>query len=164
MNILHYNLARSIARISTMKNIFTFLFLSAFLLTGCSSTTGTVKGIVCYPAEYIPAMNVYLKNKESGKIYSLDIKENQKPFKFKKIPEGNYIAFAYTVQEVSADRNNKSEIASGGYTHAVPCGMTVECKDHSLLIFKVENGKTTKNIQICDWLGAMMKDERKNAP
>ncbi len=144
-----------------MKNLATLLFLSAVLLTSCSSTTGVVKGTVCYPSEYIPAMNVYLKNKESGKIYSLEIEENQKPFKFKDIPKGNYIAFAYTVQEVSTDANNKSSIANGGYTKAVPCGLTVDCKDHSLLIFKVENGKTTKNIQICDWFGAIMKDEMK---
>lgn len=139
-----------------MKNLLVLLFLSSILLTSCSSTSGTVKGTVCYPSEYIPAMNVYLKNKETSKIYSLDIKENQKPFKFKKIPTGNYIAFANTVQEISTDSNNKSTITSGGYTHAVPCGLTVECKDHSLLIFKVQNGKTTKNIQICDWFGAVM--------
>ena len=139
-----------------MKNLLVLLFLSSILLTSCSSTSGTVKGTVCYPSEYIPAMNVYLKNKETNKIYSSDIKENQKPFKFKNIPAGNYIAFAYTVQEISTDTNNKSAIANGGYTHAVPCGLTVECKDHSLLVFKVENGKTTKNIEICDWFGAVM--------
>lgn len=145
-----------------MKNPFILLFLLAILMTSCSSTSGTVIGNVCYPSEYIPAMNVYLKNKETGKIYSLDLHENQKPFKFKKIPEGNYIAFAYTVQEVSTDLNNKTSIASGGYTHAVPCGLTVECKDHSLIIFKVEKGKATKNIQICDWFGAIMKENLDN--
>ncbi|HEY9168199.1 MAG TPA: hypothetical protein VIN72_01780 [Lutibacter sp.] len=142
-----------------MKNLFILLFLSAILLTSCSSTSGTVKGTVCYPAEYIPAMNVYLKNKETSKIYSLNIEENQKPFKFRKIPAGNYIAFAYTVQKVSSD-DDKSTITNGGYTHAVPCGLTIECKDHSLLIFKVQNGKTTKNIQICDWFGAIMQDRK----
>jgi len=140
-----------------MKNSFIFLFLLVILLSSCSSTTGTVRGTVCYPSEYIPAMNVYLKNKKTSKIYSLDIEENQKPFKFKKIPAGNYIAFAHTIQEVSTDLNYKTSIASGGYTHAVPCGLTVECKDHSLLIFKVEKGKATKNIQICDWFGAIMQ-------
>ncbi|MDP2069332.1 MAG: hypothetical protein Q8K04_10220 [Lutibacter sp.] len=139
-----------------MKNLLALIILSAILMTSCSSTSGTVKGTVCYPSEYIPAMNVYLKNKETSKIYSLDIKENQKPFKFSKIPAGNYIAFAYTVQEDSTNAQEKSTITSGGYTHAVPCGLTVECKDHSLLIFKVENGKTTKNIEICDWFGAVM--------
>ena len=94
-----------------MKNLITFLFLASILLTSCSSTTGTVKGTVCYPSDYIPAMKVYLKNKETGKIFTLDIKENQKPFKFRKIPEGNYIAFAYTIQKVSLDNNNKATIA-----------------------------------------------------
>lgn len=141
-----------------MKNLFILLFLSSILLTSCSSTSGTVKGTVCYPSEYIPAMIVYIKNKETGKIYSLDIEENQKPFKFKKIPAGDYIAFAYAVQEDLTDAKDKSTITNGGYTHAVPCGLTVECKDHSLLVFKVQNGKTTKNIQICDWFGAIMQD------
>ena len=141
-----------------MKIPFILLFLLVILMTSCSSTSGTVKGTVCYPSEYIPAMNVYIKNKETSKIYSLDIKDNQKSFKFKKVPEGNYIAFAYTVHEISTNANNKSEITNGGYTHAVPCGLTVDCKDHSLLIFKVQNGKTTKNIQICDWFGAIMAD------
>ena len=142
-----------------MKNLFILLLLSSILLTSCSSTSGTVKGTVCYPAEYIPAMIVYLKNKETGKIYSLDIEENQKPFKFKKIPEGNYIAFAYTVQEVLTGAKDKSIITNGGYTHAVPCGLTVDCIDHSLLVFKVKNGKTTKKIQICDWFGAIMQGD-----
>lgn len=150
----------SVIKNPILKNLFILLFLWSILLTSCSSTSGTVKGTVCYPAEYIPAMIVYLKNKETSKIYSLDIEENQKPFKFKKMPAGNYIAFANTVQEISTDSNNKSTIASGGYTHAVPCGLTADCEDHSLLIFKVQNGKTTKKIEICDWLGAIMQDEK----
>ena len=77
-----------------MKNSATLLIVFVFLLTSCGSTTGTVKGTVCYPSDYIPAMKVYLKNKETGKLFSLNIKENQKPFKFKKIPAGNYVAFA----------------------------------------------------------------------
>jgi len=143
-----------------MKNLLILTILSSILLTSCSSTSGTVKGTVCYPAEYIPAMIVYLKNKETSKIYSLDIEENQKPFKFKKIPAGDYIAFAYTVQEDLTDAKEKSTITNGGYTHAVPCGLTVECIDHSLLVFKVQNGKTTKGIKICDWFGAVMQDEK----
>ena len=85
---LHKINKQFVIKIPTMKNLFILLFLSSILLTSCSSTSGTVKGTVCYPSEYIPAMIVYLKNKETSKIYSLDIEENQKPFKFKKIPAG----------------------------------------------------------------------------
>lgn len=142
-----------------MKNIFLLLCFTLILLTSCSTTTGAVKGTVCYPSDYIPAMNVYLKNKETSKTYSLLIKENQQSFKFKKIQEGNYIAFAYTTTEIMTNFNNKSSKASGGYTHAVPCGLTVNCNNHSLINFKVYNGKTTKAIQICDWYGAIVPKE-----
>jgi len=106
-----------------MKNLFILIILSSILLTSCSSTSGTVKGMVCYPSEYIPAMIVYLKNKETGKIYSLDIEENQKPFKFKKIPAGDYIAFAYTVQEDLTDAKDKSTITNGEFSSKGGAGL-----------------------------------------
>lgn len=142
----------------TFKNVFRLLLLPAILLvvSSCGSTTGTVKGTLCYPSEYIPAMNLYLKNKETNKLYSLVIKEDQQTFKFKKIPEGNYIAFAYTIQKISTNSDNSTSTASGGYTHAVPCGLSVECKDHTLLNFKVNKGKTTQAIRVCDWFAAIV--------
>ena len=142
-----------------MKHLFLLLFFTITLLTSCGTATGTVKGTLCYPSDYIPTMNVYLKNKETNKTYLLIIKENQQSFKFKKIQEGNYIAFAYTITETITDFNNKSSKASGGYTHAVPCGLTVNCNDHSLISFNVKNGKTTKAIRICDWYGAIIPKE-----
>lgn len=142
-----------------MKHLFLLLFFSLILLSSCGTTTGTVKGTLCYPSDYIPAMKVYLKSKETSKTYSLVIKENQKTFKFRKILEGNYVAFAYTIEETNIDFNNKAFKASGGYTKAVPCGLTVNCNDHSLISFKVKNGKTTKLIDICDWYGAIVPKE-----
>ena len=142
-----------------MKNIVGLLFSALILLTSCGSTSGTVKGALCYPSDYIPAMNVYLKNKETNKTYSLVIKEKQKTFKFKKILEGNYVAFAHTMEETNIDFNNKSSKASGGYTHAVPCGLTVNCNNHTLINFKVNNGKTTKAVDICDWYGVIVPKE-----
>lgn len=142
-----------------MKHLFLLLFFTIILLTSCNSTTGIVKGTLCYPSDYIPAMNVYLKNKETNKTYSLLIKENQQTFKFKKIIEGNYIAYAYTIEETITDFNNKTSKASGGYTQAVLCGLTVNCNDHSFVNFNVKKGKTTKAIHICDWYGAMVPKE-----
>ncbi|MCM2302932.1 MAG: hypothetical protein NDI80_09945 [Flavobacteriaceae bacterium] len=142
-----------------MKNIVGLLIAILILLTSCGTTTGTVKGTLCYPSDYIPAMNVYLKNNENGKTYSLLIKENQQTFKFKKILEGKYSAYAYTISEINTDFNNQTSKASGGYTQAVPCGLTVNCNNHSLINFNVKKGKTTKAIQICDWYGAMVPKE-----
>jgi hypothetical protein len=142
-----------------MINRFTYLLL-AFLLTSCASTTGIVQGKLCFPSEYIPAMTVYLKATSSKSVYKLASKENQQDFSFKKIPEGNYVAFAYTTEAVSLDLNNKTSKASGGFTRFVPCGLSINCKDHTLIDFKVKKGKTTNGINICDWYGAIVPPEK----
>ena len=142
-----------------MKNTLTFLFF-ALVLTSCVSTTGVVQGTLCFPSEYIPAMNVYLKAAGSNTVYKLVSKENQRTFAFKKIPEGSYVAFAYTFEETSVDLNNKKSKASGGFTRFVPCGLSVNCKDHTLIDFKVKKGKTTNAISICDWYGAIVPAEK----
>jgi len=142
-----------------MKNIFGLLFFATILLISCSIKTGTVKGTLCYPSDYIPAMNVYLKNNESSSIYKVTIKEDQKTFEFNEIPEGNYVAYAYTIEETVTDVNKNSSKGSGGFTHAVPCGLTVDCNDHKLIEFKVIRGETTDSISICDWYGAIVPTE-----
>ncbi len=143
-----------------MKNKPTFLLFGLILLTSCSVTTGIVQGTLCYPSEYVPAMNVYLKTIGSNKIYQLASKEDQRAFTFRKIPEGNYVAFAYTIEATAVDLNNKTSKAKGGFTQFVPCGQTIACKDHSLISFKVKKGKTTNAISICDWYGAIVPAEK----
>jgi hypothetical protein len=105
-------------------------------------------------------MNVYLKSANSNTVYKLASKENQQSFTFKKIPEGNYVAFAYTAESTMVNLNNKKSKASGGYTHFVPCGLSVDCKDHTLITFKVQKGKTTNSISVCDWYGAIVPKEK----
>ena len=105
-------------------------------------------------------MNVYLKAAGSNTIYKLVSKENEQAFMFKKIPEGSYVAYAYTIEATMIDLNNKKSKASGGFTRFVPCGLSVDCKDHSLISFKVNNGKTTDAISICDWYGAIVPVEK----
>ena len=142
-----------------MKNHFPSL-LFAILLTSCVSTTGIVQGKLCFPSEYIPAMTVYLKAVNAKTVYQLESKENQQVFTFKKIPAGDYVAFAYTREATSLDLNNKKSKASGGYTRFVPCGLSINCKDHTLINFKVVKGKTTNAISVCDWYGAIVPAEQ----
>ena len=142
-----------------MKKILSLLSI-ALALTSCASTTGIVQGKLCFPSEYIPAMNVYLKASNSKAIYKLVSKENEQAFTFKKIPEGSYVAYAYTVEATMLDLNNKKYKGSGGFTKFVPCGLSVDCKDHSLISFKVKKGKTTNAIDICDWYGANVPKEK----
>ena len=144
---------------SNMKNTFRLSFI-AFTLTSCATATGVVQGKLCFPSEYIPSMSVYLKATGSNSVYKLVSKENQQTFTFKKIPEGNYVAFAYTTEATQLDLNNKKSKASGGFTRFVPCGLSIDCKDHTLISFKVNKGKTTNAISICDWYGAIVPAEK----
>src|SRR5258706_14282495 len=112
-----------------MKNTIRFFFL-ATLLASCVSTTGVVQGKLCFPSENVPAMNVYLKTVGADKVYKLVSKDNQQAFTFKKIPEGNYVAFAYTVETTSLDLNNKKSKASGGVQHFVSSGFFLVCSEY----------------------------------
>lgn len=143
-----------------MKKLIGFLLLSIILLTSCGVNKGIVKGSLCYPSDYIPEMNVYLKNVDNNKIYLADIKEGQKTFRFKKIISGNYVAYAYTKEQVAMKLDGNSLKASGGFTKAVDCGLTVNCNDHSLIKFEVKKGKTINSISICDWYGAIVPKEK----
>ncbi len=142
-----------------MKNTFILFFLSVIFLAGCDNTMGKVKGTLCYPSDYIPDMNVYLKNNSSGKIHKLAVKENQKTFLFKEVPEGHYVAYAYTIDETMTDTDYHTSKAGGGYTQFVKCGLTVECKDHTLIVFTVKKGEAAEGISICDWYGAIIPKE-----
>ena len=143
-----------------MKNTGIFLLLSAVMMLGCDSQQGVVKGTLCYPSDYIPPMTIYLKNQDTKKVYRQVTKQNQKSFSFKEIPDGKYVAFAYTLDETLVDNQNQTSKAGGGYTQFVPCGLSVECDDHSLIVVNVTNG-IASGIQICDWYGAIIPPEPK---
>jgi len=100
---------------------------------------GTAAGKICYPSEFIPAMTAYFTNITNGENTELQISENQSDYQIELVP-GRYIVFAYP------------EVGNGGsYSRAVPCGLTVECTDHTTLAFVVRPGETTSGIDICDW-------------
>src|SRR5687768_12428947 len=142
-----------------MKTTSILFLLTAIIMLGCDSKQGVVKGTLCYPSDYIPPMTVYLKNQDTKKIYRQVTKQNQKNFSFKEIPDGKYVAFAYTLDETLIDNQNKTSKAGGGYTQFVPCGLSVECEDHSLIEILVVNGTGSPGIEICDWYGAIIPPE-----
>lgn len=103
------------------------------------ATMGTVAGKICYPSEFIPAMTAYFMAAASGEYTELLIAENQSDYQIDLLP-GQYIAFAYTADELG-----------GSYSRAVPCGLSVDCPDHTTLAFEVRAGETTSGVDICDW-------------
>jgi hypothetical protein len=103
---------------------------------------GTVQGTICYPSEGHPALNLYLQNNQSAEPALIAIAENQGSFSAEMAP-GTYTAYAWTLDHTFG----------GSYSQAVPCGLSVECTDHSLISFEVTAGGTTSGIDVCDWYG-----------
>jgi Tol biopolymer transport system component len=106
------------------------------------STLGTVTGSVCYPSEAIPAMTAYFEDQVSSQVSQLAIAENQDNYSIELDP-GEYLAFAY--------RESQSIKTGGMYSQAVACGLSVDCSDHTPLVFTVQAGETTSGVDICDW-------------
>ena len=103
--------------------------------------TGTITGKLSYPSEGVPAMRVVAFDVSSGKTLHLDTAGNQSTYTFD-LPVGVYHIVAYPIS---------SGTFGGGYTKAVPCGLTVECSDHTLVEVTVTAGTTTPNIDPGDF-------------
>ena len=99
-----------------------------------------ILGMICYPGESIPAMTAYFENTETEALVELPITPGQDSFELK-LDSGTYIAYAWLL-----------DFSQGGlYSRAVPCGLSEECKDHTLLPFTVEQTEITQGIDLCDW-------------
>jgi len=137
------------------------ILLSLLFLSACVARKGEINGVLCYPSDYVPSMNVYLKETHSQKIYKLTTNQDQRRFKFRNIPFGDYTAYAYTLDKVSMDRKGAQSQAKGGYTKAVACGLTIHCHDHSLIKIKIKSRRYKDTISICDFYGAIVPTEPK---
>jgi hypothetical protein len=103
---------------------------------------GTVTGALGYPSEVIPPMKVYFENVNTADVLTLSTGENQGTYS-KTLPPGTYHVYAWL----------EGNGLGGSYSAAVPCGLTVDCTDHSLLPVVVTAGGTTAGIDITDWYG-----------
>jgi hypothetical protein len=104
---------------------------------------GAISGTIGYPSEGIPPMTVYaMKQGDKTTYFKLNTKQNQQTFTLTDLPVGTYVVFAYP---------QDTEALVGGYSKAVPCGLAVDCKDHSLIPVVVTANKTTPNVAIKDW-------------
>jgi len=102
---------------------------------------GTIKGTLGYPAEGIPPLEVYaLSTTDNSKFFFIKTSQNQNSFEIEDVDPGTYYVLAYS----------ESNFA-GGWTKAVPCGLSVDCNDHSLIEVEVIAGKTTSGVEIKDW-------------
>lgn len=109
---------------------------------GRAPSTGTVTGRICYPAEGIPPMTLYLESTISGTATEVAIAQGQGTFSVD-LPPDSYIVYAWRLG---------FEIG-GAYTPAVACGLTTACTDHGLLPVAVAAGATVTGVDVCDWYG-----------
>ena len=103
--------------------------------------TGNIKGTLGYPSEGIPPLEVYaISSTDDSKYFFIKTAQNQSSFEIEDVDAGKYFVLAY------AESN-----FAGGWTKAVPCGLSVDCNDHSLIEVEVKEGKTTSGVEVKDW-------------
>lgn len=103
---------------------------------------GSIQGTLGYPSSGIPELFVYAFDSTNEKKYfMIETAVNQMTFTMNGIPAGSYYVVAYA----------KDYAVSGAYTKMVPCGLSVECTDHSMIAVTVLPGETTKGVEVKDW-------------
>ncbi|MFZ6034965.1 MAG: hypothetical protein ACOYUB_02360 [Patescibacteria group bacterium] len=103
--------------------------------------TGSLEGDIGYPSEQIPPLEVYAFNSsDTGDYHKVKTVQNQGSYSFDDLPVGSYYVVAYAGSNYS-----------GGYTEAVPCGLSVSCTDHSLIKVEVKTNEVTKGVDLKDW-------------
>jgi hypothetical protein len=103
--------------------------------------TGMIAGSLSYPSEWIPPLRVVAFDAATmAAAGSVDTQENDSFYTIE-LPVGTYYVVAYTMDGM----------LSGGYSQAVPCGLTVACTDHSLIPVQVLANMSVPDIDPGDW-------------
>jgi len=101
---------------------------------------GVIQGEIGYPAGDIPGMTIYFMRTDGSQRFALDTEDGWNNYA-NELPVGNYYIFA----RVAGDQSD----SGGGYTAGVLCGLN--CKDHTLVEVRIEEGKVTNDINVIDW-------------
>ena len=122
---------------------------SAATATPQPATSGTITGLVAYPAEGHPAMTICAFGATDRSVhYCVDVPQAttppKSPYTISGLRPGTYQLFAY------ASGNDR---AGGAYTEYVRCGLRASCSDHTLVDVVVRAGETVRDIEVSDWYG-----------
>lgn len=108
-----------------------------------SGPTGGISGALNYPSSFIPAQRVIAFNLNTGFHYWQNTSSGTASYSFEKLPAGFYHVVSYLISDPKA--------MAGGYSQAVPCGLSVDCTDHSLIDVEVKAGQVTTGVNAFDW-------------
>jgi hypothetical protein len=100
---------------------------------------GVIAGGLSYPSEGIPRLAIVFFNQDDGTWWWIGTAQNQGSYQMT-VPVGTYHVVAYT-----------SGGLAGGYTAAVPCGLSAACTDHTLLDVHVGSNAHLTGIDVSDW-------------
>lgn len=103
--------------------------------------TGSITGSLSYPSEFIPPLRVFAFQVGTENYFYVDTLENQSTYQIDDLPAGYYQIVTYIL----------SGNYAGGYTQAVPCGLSVECTDHTLIEVPVNVGQVLTDVDPGDW-------------
>jgi hypothetical protein len=100
-------------------------------------------------------MAIYAISMDGKRYYRVETVAWQQSFTMVGVAPGNYWVLT-AVRGMSAPTASEARTTSAvrfgaGYTKAVPCGLSVECADHSLLPVHVVASARTTNIDPNDW-------------
>lgn len=102
---------------------------------------GTIRGHLIYPAEVLVAQRIIAFDTATmAKVAEVSTVQGQSTYQLS-VPAGDYFVVAYTLDGKLA----------AGYSQAVPCGLSVDCTDHSLIAVTVDAGALVENINPQDW-------------
>ena len=108
--------------------------------------SGSISGALRYPAESLPPLYVTAYQIGSRNYRFVITNAGQSTFQIDGLPAGTYHLVAYTVGGGGFPAG-----LAGGYTEAVPCGLSASCTDHTLRDVQVVAGQSTAGISPSDW-------------
>ena len=105
---------------------------------------GSISGKLCYPGSEIPPMTIYAVNQSTGQSFTTNSQgPNETRYRIERVPPGTYVVYAWL----------DDGKLGGSYSKAVPCGLSVDCKDHSLIPVTIKTGQDVTGVDVCDWYG-----------
>lgn len=109
--------------------------------------TGLISGNLSFPAGFLPPQRVVAYDVDDvGVYYATEVYfENSYTLE---VPPGTYYVLAYLIDD---DGIAEPGGFSGAYSEMVPCGLHIDCEDHSLIPVEVEPGQTVTEIHPADW-------------
>jgi hypothetical protein len=135
-----------------------------------SGPSGVIQGSVAYPADNNPNLLVYALAIDGSRFYSTEklgygapagpVDQEWTEYRLLGVAPGDYFVLTipssppYYWETASGARTGGALHFGAGYTKAVPCGLTSNCTDHSLVPVHVSAGATLTGIDPLDWAHA----------